>query len=223
MELGLLILESVLLVFTILLLVLSIKEGRGRDKLLDEVSRATKTLNRQSYFVAVMNAMMDTEKEIIGIITGRKPSLEDKSMTKNIVADIEKLTSSGVKIKYLLPKFPDRLYIAHLYTKAGAEVRMGGCSSANDLRYIVTDRNVVILGIPEKIGEKEATRKGYKIPSEDMSLILKLHFSDCWESSLSYEDYVNDVVSHTGATIKALSQEVGVSEEELKRIYGRGK
>jgi hypothetical protein len=218
MELGLLILESVLLIFTVVLLIFSLKEGRGRDRLLVEVSRATKTLNRHSYFVAVQEVMMDTGKELFGIITGRRPFKEDISMTKAIVADIEKLTSQGVSIRYLLPRFPDRLYIAHLYVQAGAKVRMGGCSAINDLRYIVSDGKLTVLGIPEKIGEKEATQKGFRIPSEDLAHTLRRDFDDCWESAISFEDYVSDVVSHTGATLRALAQEVGLTEEELKKV-----
>lgn len=60
-EKGLLMLESILLVVTIILLIYSIKEGRGRKGLLLEVGKATKILTRQEYFLTVTDSMMDAK------------------------------------------------------------------------------------------------------------------------------------------------------------------
>lgn len=46
LELGLLLLESILLVVTVTLLIFNIFEGKQRDKLLREVGRATQVLSR---------------------------------------------------------------------------------------------------------------------------------------------------------------------------------
>lgn len=67
-----------------------------------------------------------------------------------------------MRIKYLLPKFPDRLQIGVQYTKAGAEVLFSICLMVHNIRYSVVDERIVVLGIPESTGEKEATKKGYK-------------------------------------------------------------
>jgi hypothetical protein len=53
MEFGLLTLESVLLVATIILLFYSLHEGKRRDHLLKEVARFTKVLTRQEYFFSL--------------------------------------------------------------------------------------------------------------------------------------------------------------------------
>ena len=60
-EIGLLVLESVLLLATIILLLFGLKEGRGRKKLLLEVERATKVLTRQEYFLTVTDTMMEAK------------------------------------------------------------------------------------------------------------------------------------------------------------------
>ena len=73
LEFGLLVLESVLLVATIILLVYGIHEGKKRDDLLKEVGRAIRVLTRQEYFVSIMDAMLDAQQERIGCITGRPP------------------------------------------------------------------------------------------------------------------------------------------------------
>ena len=184
----LLILESVLLLATIILLLYSIREGRGRKNLLLEVGKATKILTRQEYFLSVTDSMTDAKDEVIGVITGRLPAEDDRKRVQDIIHNLEKLKKEGIKVKYLLPKFHDRLHIGYLYTKAGAEVRYSICAIANNIRYIIVDDRVAVIGIPESTGEKEATRKGYRIPSEGLAVILKDHFYRCWEESMSYEE-----------------------------------
>src|SRR4030043_1730891 len=214
----LLILESVLLLATIVLLLYSIREGRDRRNLLLEVGKATKILTRQEYFLTVTDSMMDAGVEITGIITGRLPTGDDKKRVRDIIDNIGRLTKNGVKIKYLIPKFHDRLYIGYLYKKAGAEVRYSICAIANNIRYIIADDRVVVIGIPESTGEKEATRKGYRIPSEGLAAILKDHFSRCWEESMPYENYLQEVIRQTGATPKLLEKELQIDTKELERI-----
>ena len=90
MEFGLLVLESVLLVVTVILLVFSLKEGRGRDKLIMEVSKATRALTHHEYFLSVVDSMMDAKVEVKGCITGRMPEGEDIKRTRELVYQIEK-------------------------------------------------------------------------------------------------------------------------------------
>ncbi len=217
-ETGLLILESILLAATVILLLYSIKEGKERRDLLLEIGRATKILTRQEYFLTVIDSMMDANTEIIGSITGRFPIGDDKKITRDVVDNIERLTKKGVSVKYLLPKFHDRLYIGHVYSKAGAEVRYSDCPIVHDVRYMVVDDKLIVIGIPEVIGEKEATKKGYRIPSEGLAAILKEHFYNCWDRNTIYEDYVREVIKQTGAAPKTLARELQIDEEELERI-----
>jgi hypothetical protein len=217
-ETILLLLESVLLIVTVILLLFSLREGRGRRDLLLQVERATKVLTRQEYFLTVTDSMMDAKSEVIGFITGRLPTGEDKKRTKVIITNIERLTRSGIHVKYLLPKFHDRAHIGFLYTRAGAEIRYGSCPIVHDFRYIVVDNRLAVIGLPESIGEKEATRKGYKIPSEGLASVLKEYFYRCWEKNISYEEYLREVIKQTGASLKTLAQELQIDEEELERL-----
>jgi len=217
-ETVLLILESVLLAATIVLLLYSIREGKERRGLLLEVGKATKILTRQEYFLTVKDSMMDATDEIMGFITGRPPSEDDQKRIKDIIHNIEQLASKGIKIKYLMPKFHDRLQIGYLYTQAGAEIRFSACAIANNIRYIVIDDRAAVIGMPECMGEKEATRKGYRIPSEGLASILKDHFYGCWEQSIPYEEYGREIIEQTGATPKVLEKELHVSSGELERL-----
>lgn len=217
-ETFLLIIESVLLVATVILLLYSIKEGKGRKNLLLEVGKATKILTRQEYFLTVTDSMMDAKIEVIGFITGRLPAEDDKKRVKDITNNVKRLAEDGIKVRYLLPKFHDRLHIGYLYAKAGAEVRYSVCAIANNIRYIVVDERVVVIGIPESVGEKEATRKGFRIPSEGLASILKDYFNSCWEQSISYEDYVREVIKQSGVTPKLLEKELQIDVKELERI-----
>ncbi len=218
MELALLVLESVLLIFTVILLLLSRKEGRSRDALLREVSRATKILTRHEYFLTLTDGLLEAKEEVVGSITGRLPKGEDEKRTKEVATHIKRLTASGVTVKYLMPKFHDRLYVGYLYFKAGAEIYYSGCPIVHDLRYTVIDDRTVLVGIPESTGEAEATRKGYKIPSEGLADIIKKHFDSCILDTVPYEEYVKELLKHTGTTTKILAREVQVPEDELKRI-----
>jgi hypothetical protein len=217
-ELSLLVLEGLLLIFTVALLLLSIKEGRGRDSLILEVSKATKTLTQHEYFITIMDAMVDAEKDVIGVITGRMPQGDEGKRTKEIVLNIEKLRDTGVKVTYVMPRFQDRLHVGWRYTKAGAEVYYSSCAHVHDLRYMVVDGNVSILGVPESVGEKEATKKGYRIPSEGLGLIMKNSFMGCLNDSVSYGEFVRETIKQTGAPVKTLARELNIPEAELERI-----
>ncbi|NOZ77437.1 MAG: hypothetical protein GXO65_07260 [Euryarchaeota archaeon] len=217
-ELGLLALESVLLIFTLILLIFSIREGRQRDRLIREVAKATKILTRHEYFLNLVDIMMESEEEVLGWITGRMPTGEDEKRTREIIENIKRLVRRGVRVRYIMPKFPDRLHVGWLYTKAGAEVRYGTCSRAGDFRYTVVDGRLSIIGIPEVIGEKEATKKGYFIPSEGLSALLKSNFAACWQRSITYEDFVRETLAETGATPKTLAQEINIDPADLERI-----
>ena len=217
-EIILLLLESVLLIVTVILLIFSLREGRGRRKLLLQVERATKVLTRQEYFLTVTDAMMDAKSEVVGFITGRLPTEEDKKRTREIITNIERLTERGVRVQYLLPKFHDRSHVGNLYKKAGAEIRYGSCPIIQDLRYIVLDGRLVVIGLPESTGEKEATKKGYRIPSEGLAAVLKEYFYRCWEKATSYDEYLREVIKQTGASLKTLAHELQIDEEELERL-----
>ncbi|MFZ6017185.1 MAG: hypothetical protein ACOYU0_06215 [Nitrospirota bacterium] len=217
-ETVLLVVESILLLATIILLLYSLKEGRGRKALLLEVGKAIKILTRQEYFLVVTDSMMDAKVEVIGSITGRVPLGDDKKRTRDVINNIDRLTRNEVRVKYLLPKFPDRLHIGYLYTKAGAEIRYSDCPIVHDIRYMVVDDRLVVIGIPEITGEQEATRKGYRIPSEGLATMLKEYFNRCWEKSISYEEYVKEVMTQTGGTPKLLAREFQIDEKDLEML-----
>ncbi len=217
-ETILLVLESVLLIATIVLLLYSLKEVRGRKNLLLEVGKVTKILTRQEYFLIVVDSMTEANEELVGIITGRSPTDEDKNRIKDIIHNIESLSKKGVKLKYLIPKFHDRLHIGYLYSKAGAEVRYSICAIANNIRFIIIDDKIAVIGIPESTGEKEATRKGFRIPSEGLSGILKDHFYRCWEASTPYEAFVKEIIQQTGLSPKLIGKELQIDERELETL-----
>lgn len=215
-ETLLLILESSLLVATVVLLIYSIREGKSRKDLLLEVGKTTKMLTRQEYFLTVTDSMADAGIEIIGFITGRLPLADDKKRVRDIANIIKKLTKSGVKLKYIIPEFHDRLHIGYLYSRAGAEVRYGICASK--IRFIMVDDRFVVIGIPESTGKTEATKKGYRIPSEGLAEILKDHFYKCWEESMPFEQYVKKEINLTGLTPKQLGRELQIDEKEIARL-----
>lgn len=222
LELGLLITESVLLLATVVLLVMSIREGRARNAMILQVERATRILTRHEYFFTVADSMLDAKGEVVAYITGRRPSGEDTKRVREITGVIERLVRDGTSVRYVLPKFQDRLYMGALYTRAGAEVRFGSCPLLHDFRYTVVDHKLSIIGIPETTGEREATKKGYRIPSEGLSSVLMRHFYECWEGSMTYGDYLRQTLGQTGADPSMLAKELDLDVEDIERAMGGG-
>ncbi len=216
-EFALLLLESGLLVATVIMLMYSIHEGKRRDHLLREVGKVTKVLTRQEYFSSIMEAMLDAKREIIGCITGRPPSGDDIGMTRHIADTIEHMTKKGVSVRYLLPKFPDRLQIGLQYIESGAEVFFSSCLMVHNLRYIVVDERITVLGIPDETGEREATKKGYAIPSEALAALLRDYFNDC-EDRTNFKDYLQEVLEQTGATPEHLAREFRLDPKDLSTL-----
>jgi hypothetical protein len=216
-EFTLLLLESGLLIATVIMLIYGIHEGKRRDHLLREVGKATRVLTRQEYFFSILEAMLDAKQEIIGCITGRPPSGDDIGMTRHIADAIERMTRKGVSVRYLLPKFPDRLQIGLQYMKAGAEVFFSSCLMVHNLRYIVVDEEIIVLGIPDETGEREATKKGYTIPSEGLAALLRDYFNDCGDKT-NLKDYLQEVLKQTGAALEHLAREFHLDQKDLNGL-----
>ena len=87
----------------------------------------------------------------------------------------------------------------------------------HNIRYSVIDERIVVLGIPESTGEREATKKGYTIPSEGLAMVLKNYFNDCKDKT-GLEDYLQEVIKQTGATLEHLAKEFRLDEKELKEL-----
>lgn len=218
-EIALLLLESALLLATMVLLVASLREGRQRSRLMLEVSKATKTLTRMEYFQAVTDSMNEATKDIIGVVTGHRLSgADDERRIKNILKVIENAVSRGVTVRFLLPQFHDRLYMGYLYTMAGAEVRYSTCSMVYSMRYNVVDSRLVVMGIPDAMSEEASTNKGHRLPSEALAYILHQHFYGCWEKNISFYEYLKKVMEQSGASLQTLSQETGLEIGKLKAL-----
>lgn len=221
-ELILLITESILLLVTLGFLLYSIHEGRQRSRLLVEVKYATKTLTRVEYFLTVSESLSEAAGEVLGCVTGRRPAGEDEKKIDTVLNSIKHAANRGVKVKYILPKLPDRLYMGCLYESAGAEIKYASCSLVNSMRYMVVDSSLVVVGIPEIVGEKNSTHRGHKLPSRGLASILKNHFDECWERDLPIQGYLKEVMSHTGMSVKQVSSEMGIDINLLSR-YVDGK
>ena len=216
-ELILLTTESILLLVTLGFLLYSIREGHQRSRLLLEVKHATKTLTRLEYFLTVSEALLESESDVVGCVTGRRPVGDDEKKVGTVMNNIKNATDRGVKVKYILPKFPERLYMGCLYESAGAEIRYVSCSLVDSMCYMVVDNSLVLIGIPGHEGEKNATNKGHKLPSKGLASILKNHFDGCWERDLPLQGYIEEVMDHTGMSVEQVSNEFGIETNILSR------
>jgi len=87
----------------------------------------------------------------------------------------------------------------------------------HNLRYIVVDEVTIVLGMPDETGEKEATKKGYTIPSDGLAALLKDYFRAC-EDKTNLKDYLQEVLKQTGATLEHLAREFHLDQKDLKGL-----
>lgn len=221
--LALLIVELALLVATIILLYLSRHELEGRRMLLEHLMGAMRIMTRTQYFNAVLEAMRSSTNEIFGSITGAKPR-DSSEFFERVVSEIEIASSRGVRIRYMMPKGRERLYVGYRYNKAGAEVRYHAGLIIYDLRYMVVDDRIVVMGFPEKVGAEQPTRTGVKVESESLTKIFRERFDVLWEEAIPYDEYLAEVVGDIRRTNPEISKDLISKQlelpvEEIERVW----
>ncbi|MBI2997079.1 MAG: hypothetical protein HYY46_01265 [Deltaproteobacteria bacterium] len=223
LEVILLVVELLLLAFTLFVVVQSRREERARGNLIGEMYRTARVFSRQEYFIAVMEALLKAKTEVFGCVTGSSPRADHESTVDRILDQIKVESSKGVNVWYLIPRSPDRIEMGSLYTRAGAKIRYHPGLIVNDLRYMVVDCRLVVIGLPEKSGEREPTRQGYAIPSEGMANLFQDHFERYWESpeATPYEVYVKELVSeivrmNLGVSPDVVSRQLRIPDQEAR-------
>lgn len=222
-QLLLLVVELVLLVATLSLLVLNRRETAARELLMQHFSTVADVITRQEYFVAVIDAVQRAQKSLDGEVTGSPPSNEEGEIIRQILNSIAEASKRKVAIRYLLPMAPDRLRMGRLYAKNGAQVKFSPSVLISDARYTCVDGKVVLVGIPERSGRNEPTRKGYTIASESVARLFARDFEEQWGTpgAKSCEDYLIELVGNARASNPSASPELiagnlGVEKEDVE-------
>jgi len=224
-QLPLLIVELFLLVATVSLLVLNRREQKAREKMIDHFSTVADVITRQEYFIAVVEAIQRAERHLSGSVTGSAPAHEEGEVVQQILAAIADASRKGVKIRYLLPLAPDRLQMAKRYELSGAEVKFHPSLLVSDVRYMLVDDKLVLVGVPERKGRNEPTRKGFTIPSESVSHLFRTQFEAEWRSNEArgYHEYLGQLVAQARTSNPSVSADLvagnlGVDREDVEAI-----
>ena len=215
---ALLVIETVLLVFTVILLFMNRREHVGRKKLIESMLYTTRVLATSEYFHTVLEGYRDARDSVKCIITGRYPKNDfEKEILERISREVRDAINKGVKVKFLIPKIEDRVHVGFKYKQLGAEVKFVEGLLAHDLRLMIIDNQCTIIGLPAKAGEKQPTRKGFKIPSEALSKILDETIEKYWrsEKSMSYDEFLREIIEkyetmHPGISIEAISNYLNI-------------
>jgi len=220
--------ELVLLIATIFLLLLNRREAKSRETMMQHFSSVADVITRQEYFVAVVDAIQRAEKTLAGSVTGSPPSSEEGEVVRQILGAIAEAAKRKVQVRYLLPLAPDRLRMGRMYQANGAEVRFNPSLLVSDVRYMCVDRKLVLIGVPERNGRNEPTRKGYTVPSESVAYLFGTQFEEQWASkdTRSYQDYLKELVSQAMGSNPSLSLDLvaanlGVGKEDVTAALGR--
>jgi phosphatidylserine/phosphatidylglycerophosphate/cardiolipin synthase-like enzyme len=223
-QLLLLMVELVLLVATVSLLVFNRREIKAREQLVRHFSSVADVITRQEYFVAVVETVQKAERTLIGSVTGSSPTSEEGEVIRQILNSISEAAKRGVSVRYILPLAPDRLKMGKLYTKSGAGVKFSPAVLISDARYMCVDGRVVLIGVPDRSGRNEPTRKGYTISSESVSRLFIREFDEQWgaEEAKIYEDYLKELVgqarrSNPSASPELIAGNIGVGTEDVEQ------
>lgn len=225
----LLLVELILLVTTVSLLILNRRDLKSREVMMNHFSSVADVITRQEYFVAVVEGIRRAEKRLCGSVTGSPPSQEESEVVTQILSAVSDAAKRGVEIKYLLPLLPDRLQMAKKYRVAGAQVKLHSALLISDARYMLIDDNEVLVGVPERKGKNEPTRKGYAIPSESVSHLFKVQFEGQWaaKEAKSYEQYLSELVEQAKVSNPSISAELiannlGIEKGDVDVILRKG-
>ena len=227
-QLLLLAVELVLLIATIFLLLLNRREAKSRETMMQHFSTVADVITRQEYFVAVVDAIQRAKTTLAGSVTGSPPSKEEGEVVRQILGAIAEAAKRKVQIRYLLPLSPDRLRMGRMYEANGAEVKFNTSLLVSDVRYMCVDKKLVLIGVPERNGRNEPTRKGYTVPSESVAYLFETQFEDQWTSkdTKSYSEYLKELVSQAMGSNPSLSLDLvaanlGVEKEDVTAALGR--
>lgn len=201
---------------------------KSRELLMKQFTSVTDVITRQEYFVAVIEAIQRSDKSIIGSVTGSSPNPEEAEVVQQILNSLSEASRRGVQIDYLLPLAPDRLRMAKKYITHGARVKFNPLLLVSDMRYMCVDDKLVIIGVPERGGKNEPTRKGYTIPSESVTHLFKTHFETHWNSveSKEYEEYLRELImqakaSNSTASAELIARNLGIETTDVNSIFGQ--
>ena len=216
--LSLLLVETSLLVLTIYLIGKVRDEYRGRKMLLERMDIALDLLGRREYFHAVIEAYRDAKAYVVAIVTGSKPSPEETSTINMLLNLMKDRRSDGVRIRILMPKTPDRLYMGYKYSEVGVDVKFSENVFVHDLRYMVVDGKIVVMGFPLEYEAEKPTMRGIKIYSETLSNILFKNFEMLWGSkhTVTFDEYLKDYLEkamESGLTLETISRQLGIPIE----------
>jgi len=219
LQVLLLFVELFLLVATLALLLLSRRESKSREMMMQHFSSVADVITRQEYFVAVVDIIQKAEKWLCASVTASPPTPEEGEVIEQILKALKDASGRGVSIRYLVPLSPDRLQMAKKYKSSGAEVRLHPSLPFSDVRYTIVDGKITLIGVPARKGKKEPTRKGYSIPSESVAQLFKSNFESLWNSpdSKPYDAYLKELVS------QAVGANSNISEELLASNLGLDK
>lgn len=209
-QLILLVVELALLVATFVLLWTNRREAKSREAVIRHFTSVADVITRQEYFVAVIDTIQRTERSLFGSVTGNPPSREEGEVVQQIIDALAGASKRGVNIRYLLPLSPDRLRMGELYAKSGAEVKFNSSILISDARYMCSDNKLVLVGVPERSGRNEPTRKGYTIPSESVCSLFAREFEAKWDSAESkgYGAYLGELVGQARSSNPTASPEL---------------
>jgi hypothetical protein len=227
LQLPLLVVELILLGVTVFLIVIAKREFKARGELMHRVSRATDAITRQEYFATVIDTIQAAKKYVYASVTATPPTPEELSVVTMIVDSLSKAAARGVRVRYLVPHSPDRLPMARSYKVAGAELRFHPGLVVSDARFVVADDRSVVIGVPDRTGGAQPTKKAHSIMSESIAHLFREKFESQWSSgdAKTYSQYLLELVAKARQTTpnvsaRLIASNLKVDKDDIDYVDG---
>ncbi len=124
-----------------------------------------------------------------------------------------------MNVRYMVPHSPDRLPMARSYKMAGAELRFHPGLVVSDARVVIADDRSVIIGVPDRTGGEQPTKKAHTITSESIAHLFREKFESQWSSddAKTYSQYLLELVAKARQTTPNVSARVIASNLKVDK------
>jgi hypothetical protein len=225
LQLPLLVVELVLLAFTLLMIVITRGEFRARSELMAHVSSATDAITRQEYFATVIDTIQAAERHVLATVTATSPTPEESAIVSMIVDSLSKASARGVKVRYMVPHSPDRLPMARRVQARGSGAEVPSRPRRERRKVHGRGRQDGDHRVPDRTGGDQPTKRGHNVTSESVAHLFSEKFESQWSSpeAKTYSQYLLELVAsarHTTPNVSArvIANNLKVDKEDIEYV-----
>ncbi len=169
-------------------------EAEERSRHIEAIEAASELLNRTEYEQLIIDQVAHADERILCFWYSLHAEEHDESYTK-INCLLDAADDRGVVVRVVTSQQTPRIYPAFQLVERGVELRFQETLLGDDLRFMLADRDMSVLGLPASNGPDERQSvHGVGVPGRKLSSLLFGYFESQWSDAAEYEEYVGRLV-----------------------------